>query len=270
MAGVNVARPPTLLSRSADFGSQWLLLLALLLAWELATRAGLFTPFMLPSPELVGLRIWSDAQSGALAVNVGLTLYRALTGFVIAVALGVLIGVGMARGGVVGWFFDPIVSVGFPMPKITFLPVIVLWLGFYDTAKISMVVFDAVFPVIGGVLLGVKSVEKELIWSARSLGAGEREIWPRIVLPAAMPQIMTGLQVSLPIAMIVAIVAEMLMGGYGMGGAMVQASRLADSPGVFAGIVEIAIVGWGLVKGMALLRRRLLVWHTESDAAVSI
>ena len=171
----------------------------------------------------------------------------------------------MSRGGIVGWFFDPIISVGFPMPKITFLPVIVLWLGFYDTAKISMVVFDAIFPVITGTMLGIKSVEKELIWSARSLGTGESEIWPRIVLPAAMPQMFTGLQVSLPIAMIVAVVAEMLMGGYGMGGAMVQASRMADSPGVFAGIVEIAIVGWFLVKGMAGLRRRLLAWHPEAD-----
>jgi ABC-type nitrate/sulfonate/bicarbonate transport system permease component len=84
------------------------------------------------------------------------------------------------------------------------------------------------------------------------------------VLPAAFPQIMTGLQVALPIALIVAIVAEMLMGGYGIGGAMVTASRFADSRGVFAGIVEIAVVGYVLVRGMAALRARLLVWHPEA------
>ena len=70
--------------------------------------------------------------------------------------------------------------------------------------------------------------------------------------------------------MIVAVVAEMLMGGYGMGGAMVQASRMADSPGVFAGIIEIAVVGWFLVKGMALLRRKLLAWHPESDMPTGV
>ena len=83
-------------------------------------------------------------------------------------------------------------------------------------------------------------------------------------LPAALPQIMTGLQVALPISLIVAIVAEMAMGGYGLGGAMMTASRYANSTGVFAGIVEIAIVGYVLIKAMALMRRRLLAWHQET------
>jgi ABC-type nitrate/sulfonate/bicarbonate transport system permease component len=83
-------------------------------------------------------------------------------------------------------------------------------------------------------------------------------------LPAALPQIMTGLQVALPIALIVAIVTEMMMGGYGIGGAMMTASRFADSRGVFAGIVEIAVIGYALVKAMALIRRRLLAWHPEA------
>jgi taurine transport system permease protein len=275
MAGMNptmafVDRRPSLLPRLRDIAGRWIALLAILAIWWALAHSGLFTPFMLPTPERVFLRIWNDGVSGDLALNVGLTLYRALAGFVIAAVLGVLIGAAMTRGGVVGWFFDPIISVGFPMPKITFLPVIVLWLGFYDTAKISMVVFDAIFPVITGTMLGIRSVEKELIWSARSLGSREQDIWPQIILPAAMPQVMTGLQVALPIAMIVAVVAEMLMGGYGMGGAMVQASRMADSPGVFAGIVEIAIVGWALVKAMTMTRRKLLAWHPEADRPTGV
>ena len=171
----------------------------------------------------------------------------------------------MTRNAGLRWFFDPLISVGFPMPKITFLPVVVLWLGFYDTAKISMVVFDAIFPVITATIAGVQSVEKELIWSARNLGARERDLLWQVLLPAASPQIITGLQVALPIALIVAIVAEMMMGGYGMGGAMIQASRMADSRGVFAGIVEISIVGWIMVKLMAALRTRLLAWHAEGS-----
>jgi ABC-type nitrate/sulfonate/bicarbonate transport system permease component len=97
------------------------------------------------------------------------------------------------------------------------------------------------------------------------MGASDRELVAQVVLPAALPQILTGLQVALPIALIVAIVTEMLMGGYGLGGAMMQASRFANSPGVFAGIVEIAVIGFCLVKGMALLRRRLLIWHQEAQ-----
>jgi ABC-type nitrate/sulfonate/bicarbonate transport system permease component len=150
------------------------------------------------------------------------------------------------------------------MPKIAFLPVIILWLGVYDTSKITMIVFDAIFPVIAATMIGIQGVERELLWSARNMGAKEREMLWQVVLPAALPQIMTGLQVSLPLSLIVAVVTEMLMGGYGLGGAMITASRFANSPGVFAGIVEIAVVGYVLVKAMALLRRRLLVWHQEA------
>src|SRR5207253_7942634 len=146
----------------------------------------------------------------------------------------------------------PIVSVGFPMPKIAFLPIIMLWLGLFDVSKIAMVVLDAIFPVVTATIAGIAGVERELIWSARNMGARERELIWQIVLPAALPQILTGLQVALPIALIVAIVAEMAMGGYGLGGAMLTASRFADSRGVFAGIVEIAVVGYVLIKAVAL------------------
>jgi ABC-type nitrate/sulfonate/bicarbonate transport system permease component len=238
----------------------------LLIAWEVFARSGKVTAFMLPPFSAVAERIYADAISGALWRNLSVTMLRALAGFVIAAAGGIALGAAMARSKVLRWFFDPIISVGFPMPKIAFLPIIILWLGVYDVSKICIVVFDAIFPVVTATLAGIASVDKELIWSGRNMGASERELMWQIVLPAALPQILTGLQVALPIALIVAIIAEMAMGGYGLGGAMMSASRFADSRGVFAGIVEIAIVGYALIKAMAVIRRRLLAWHQESSA----
>ena len=238
---------------------------ALLIAWELFARNGAVTPFQLPALSKVAERIWSDAVSGDLAINTGVTLYRAMAGFVIAAVGGIVLGMAMSRLAAARWFFDPIVSVGFPMPKIAFLPVIILWLGVYDVSKITMIVFDSIFPVVAATIIAIQGVERELLWSARNMGANEREMLWQIVLPAALPQIMTGLQVALPLALIVAVVTEMLMGGYGLGGAMMTASRFANSTGVFAGIVEIAVVGYALVKAMALIRRRLLIWHQEAN-----
>jgi ABC-type nitrate/sulfonate/bicarbonate transport system permease component len=239
-------------------------ILLLLVAWELFARSGKVTPFMLPPFSVVVARIYSDALGGELWLNLGLTMYRALTGFFIAAVGGIVLGALMSRSRIVRWFFDPIISVGFPMPKIAFLPIIMLWFGLYDFSKISIVVFDAIFPVVTATLAGIASVDKVLLWSARNMGASEREMMWQIVLPAASPQILTGLQVALPIALIVAIIGEMAMGGYGLGGAMMTASRYANSPGVFAGIVEIAVVGYALIKAMAVLRRRLLIWHQET------
>lgn len=240
-------------------------ILLLAAVWEILARSGALTHYQLPAFSEVVVRIWTDARAGDLWINTALTLYRALAGFAICAVFGVLIGMAMSRSIIADWFFDPIVSVGFPMPKIAFLPVIILWLGVYDVSKIMMVVVDAIFPVIAATVIAIQGVERELIWSARNMGATNRELLTQIVLPAASPQIMTGLQVALPLSLIVAVVAEMLMGGYGLGGAMMTASRFADSTGVFAGIVEIAVVGYCLVKAMALARRRLLIWHQETS-----
>jgi ABC-type nitrate/sulfonate/bicarbonate transport system permease component len=218
-------------------------IVALAVAWEVAARSGAFTPYMLPALSAVLDRIWNDFIAGDLLINTGATLYRASTGFLIGAVAGIALGMGICRNRLANWFFDPIISVGFPMPKIAFLPVVMLWLGVYDISKITMIAVEAIFPVVTATIVGIRGVERELLWSARNMGAGERELLWQIALPAALPQIITGLQVALPIALIVAIVTEMFMGGYGLGGAMNTAARFADSRGVFAGIVEIAVIG---------------------------
>ena len=245
-------------------GARVISVVLLLTAWEVVVRSGIVTPFQLPALGNVLERIWSDAVSGDLAINTTVTLYRAMVGFIIAAVGGIVLGMAMSRNAPARWFFDPIISVGFPMPKIAFLPVVMLWLGVFDISKITMIVFDAIFPVVAATVIAIQGVERELIWSARNMGAGERQLLWQIILPAALPTIMTGLQVALPLSLIVAVVTEMLMGGYGLGGAMMTASRFANSTGVFAGIVEIAVVGYILVKAMALTRRRLLIWHQEA------
>ena len=258
------------LRASLRFGMSAVSVIALLALWQAVAVSGIVTPFQLPSLTRVFGLIWSDGVSGDLWINTGLTLYRALAGFFIAAGGGIVLGMAMSRIRLAHWFFDPLVSIGFPMPKIAFLPVIILWLGVYDTSKIAMIVFDAIFPVIAATVIAIQGVERELIWSARNMGASEREVLWQVVLPAALPQIMTGLQVALPISLIVAVVTEMLTGGYGLGGAMIQASRFANSTGVFAGIVEIAVVGYVLVKVMALIRRRLLAWHPETAEPTTV
>ena len=245
-------------------------ILALAAVWELVARSGAVTPFMLPALSAVIERIWHDLVAGDLPINTVVTLYRALAGFLIGAVAGIALGVAVSRNGLAHWFFDPIISAGFPMPKIAFLPVVILWLGVYDLSKISMVAVEAIFPVVTATIVGIRGVERELLWSARNMGASERELLWQIAFPAALPQIITGLQVALPIALIVAIVTEMYMGGYGLGGAMNTASRFADSRGVFAGIVEIAVIGYAMVKGVSMARRRLLLWHQEAVAPSTV
>ncbi len=249
---------------------RWVSILGFFAIWEIVAHSGTVTSFQLPSIEMVAARIWADTLTGDMPINLGLTLYRALTGFALAAGPGILLGILVTRLAPVRWLFDPIISVGFPMPKIAFIPVIVLWFGFHDLSKISIVVFDAIFPVVTATIAGTEGVDRHLLWSARNLGASEKGLLWEIVLPAAMPQILTGLQVALPIALIVAIIAEMNLGGLGLGGGMITAFRFADSPGVFAALVEIAVAGIALIKAMAWARRRLLSWHQETRHAAAL
>jgi ABC-type nitrate/sulfonate/bicarbonate transport system permease component len=241
-----------------------------LIAWELAARSGAVSSFMLPSPSAVLARLSADVVSGDFLSNAAITLYRTFLGFVIAAVAGVTLGILMARSRWAYWFFDPIVSVGLPMPKIAFLPVFILWFGLFDASKVTIIAVTAVFPVITATLAGLRGVEREIIWSAQSFGTNERQIAWEILVPAALPQIMTGLQVALPTALIVEIVAEMMMGGYGLGAAMLEASRELNSHDVFAGIVEVMATGYAVITAMAWLRARLLVWHQEDAQAATV
>jgi len=239
--------------------------LALFGAWQGLAMAHVFSDFLLPSLGEVLLRLVHDTLSGELVRGIELTLIRTFIGFAIAAAGGVVIGVAIARIPVARWFFDPLVSVGLPMPKIAFLPIFMLWFGVFDVSKVLMVAFSAIFPVIVESWAGTQNIDKFMSWSAQSLGVGKRRFLWEIALPAALPQVFTGLQVALPISLIVAIICEMQMGGQGLGGSIMTDMRFADSPGVFAGLIAIALVGMVMVKAMELVRRRLLVWHQETQ-----
>ena len=236
----------------------------LFVLWQTLATSGVFNQYLLPPVTAVFQRVATEVLSGEFFLNAAHTLYRALAGFSIAAALGVTIGVTMARVRVIHWFFDPIVSVGFPMPKVAFLPVFMLWFGAYDASKITLIAFAAFFAITANTVAGTQGVDRHLVWSARSLGASNRKILWTVILPAALPQILTGFQIAMPLAMIVTIVAEMLMGGIGLGGAMIRAQRFADSIGVFSGIVQIGFTGFVVIFAVRWLRRYLLSWHEEA------
>src|SRR6476660_3387257 len=230
-------------------------------AW--ATHFDLITSFLLPSPFAVARWMMNDLVNGNLAYNVAITLYRTVMGFALAAVSGVALGIVMARVGAVRWFFDPILSIMLPMPKVALLPIFMLWFGLHDSSKILIVAFSVSLQIVISTYAATKGVEKELLWSARSLGANEWEILREIVLPAALPQVRTGLQIAVPVCLIIVVVTEIVMGGRGLGDSMLESARYAKTAGVFAGIIEVGLLGFCVIKAMDAIRRRLLRWHQE-------
>lgn len=241
-------------------------MVAFFLAWELVTRVGAIRPFLLPAPSLILDQLRFELVSGELVQAIQGTLLRMFGGYAIAVAIGVPFGILLARVAPVRWFFDPLVSIALPMPQIAFLPIFILWMGVGDGAKIALIAFSSIFPIIVQTWAGAEGIDKFMAWSAQSLGVGKRAFLWDIVLPAAMPQIFNGLQIALPIALLSTVVVEMLMGGSGVGGSIIDGMRLSDSPELFAGIVTVGVLGFLLDRAMDRLRRRALAWHQESQA----
>jgi len=234
---------------------------ALAAAWEIVARLGLVDPFFLPRFSSIVVSMIEMIGDGSLLPHAGISLVRALAGFFLAAVVGAAIGLGMARVRAVWWTFDLAISVGNPAPKIALLPAFILWFGIGHESKILMVALSCVFPIVLSTYIGALGVGRPLIWSARSMGTSELAMFRRVVLPHTLPFIFTGLQIALPIALIVVFVAEMVAGGGGLGFVLVYSARLFEIPREFVALFTVLILGFALDRLLLWTRHRLLRWH---------
>jgi ABC-type nitrate/sulfonate/bicarbonate transport system permease component len=240
--------------------------LVLFAAWEFVTRAGMVQVFLLPPLSRVLVRAYADTIDGTIPHHIIETSITALSGYALAAVVGVIIGAAMAVLRPVRYVFEPLVSLAFPIPKISFLPIFILWFGLDMLPKVLMVAFNCVIPIISATFLGARAIDKYLLWSARSLGTAPHKLFWKIVVPAAAPQVISGLQIALPQALIIGIVTEMLTGGDGLGSYMIRAVRFSDSETAFAGILAMLVTGLAYMQIAAVIRRRVLRWHAETAA----
>ncbi len=239
-------------------------LLLVLLAWDLVARTGLIRPLFLPTVTTVLDQFWVLLLEGEIIGPLLVSLYRAFAGLALAVFFGVLAGLLMARSKWANWAIDPLVSLGFPAPKIAFVPIFILWFGIDNLSKILLVAFTCVFPMIVATHHGAMAVSRTVIWSAEAMGTPERKLLYRIILPAAQPYIFSGVRVTMPVALIIAFTAEMIAGGGGVGGALMFAQRFFQTPTVFVYILVMLATGFVLDLLMLRLRRRLISWEDEA------
>jgi ABC-type nitrate/sulfonate/bicarbonate transport system permease component len=238
-------------------------LLLALASWEFVATAGLVRPLFLPSVTAVLEQLWILLREGEILGPLIVSLYRAFAGLALAAIVGVLAGLVMARSRWVDWALDPLVSIAFPAPKIAFVPIFILWFGIDDLSKILLVAFTCVFPMIVATYHGAAAVSRVVIWSAEAMGTPERALLHRVILPAALPYIFSGIRVTLPVALITAFTAEMIAGGGGIGSALMFAQRFFQTPTVFVYILIMLLTGFVLDHLMLRWRRRLLPWQDE-------
>ncbi len=235
-------------------------LVIILVLWEVVTQMGMIHYYFLPPLTDVLARFFELLMNGELLSNAYLTLKRAVVGLAIATVFGVVIGVLCARNAAVEWFFDPLIKIGYPVPIIALVPVFMLWFGINDLSKIIMVAVGTFWPIAVNARDSTRQVDKNLIWASKMMGTSDWRLLRRVILPAASPGIMTGLQIALPLSLIITFVFEMVAGGGGLGALEIEGVRSFQSTQTYAAIIAIMIVGLVLDRLLRFARSRLLRW----------
>jgi ABC-type nitrate/sulfonate/bicarbonate transport system permease component len=238
-----------------------LLIVVMLAAWEAVARSGMVNPIICPSLMAIAREVGQLVAQGDRLMQAWHSLYRALAGFLLAVAVGVPLGVIIGRVRWLERIFDPLLSATYPVPKIALYPIFIFALGIGSLSKVTLVFLECLYPIVLNSAAGVRTAERVLIWSALNMGASRMQVLRKIVLPAAAPAIFAGFRIAMPIALVIVIITEMIGSADGLG-YFVMAS-LADlrTDRMLAGVVAIAVIGVVLDALLTRARRLAIFWE---------
>ena len=229
---------------------------------EIGTQTGVISNLVLPSPSAVFWTFVELYQSGMLWKHLLPSLERLIVGGAMGAAAGVTVGVMIGLFSLVRAGLVPLVAAIFPIPKIALLPLFVIWFGIDEGSKYALIAFGTFTPTVVATYGGVDNVDRSLIRMGQSFGLAWWSIVRKIVLPGALPAILSGLRVSLAIAIILLVAAEMLGAEFGVGAYILEAGALYDLERLFAGVTILSILGVTLSWLIGRLERQLLAWRT--------
>jgi len=251
---------------------------ALLVGWELLSRKQVFNPQSLPAPTQVFFRWIAYARplepfdptqmsyfmwlfSGELPHDLLATFLRVLVGFLIGATLAILLGLLMGNFERIHLLFNALIQILRPIPPIAYVPLSILWFGLGNPPAYFLISLGAFFPVLMNTISGVRNVDAIYIRAARNLGAGKTTLFVRVIVPASLPHILTGLRVGIGVAFICVIVAEMIAVNNGLGYRIIEAREYFWSDKIIAGMITIGLLGLAIDTVMSRINNYLLRWR---------
>jgi sulfonate transport system permease protein len=240
---------------------QWALPVAIILAWEAASLAGLIPLRVLPAPTEVAMAGWKLIRSGELFNNIWVSFWRALVGFAIGGAIGFAFGLANGLSDFSEQMFDSTLQMVRNIPHLAMIPLVILWFGIDETAKIFLVALGVFFPIYINTQHGIRTVDPQLIEMGRSYGMSTATLFRRVILPGALPSIFVGLRFALGIMWLTLIVAETIAASSGIGYMAMQAREFLLVDVVVLSIVIYALLGKLADSIARLLERLCLRWH---------
>jgi len=251
------------LGRLGSFAQKTAAIAAFLLVWELLPRLGLIDPFLLPAFSTVLKALWRLSLSGEIVGHLLSSFRRSAAGFSIAIGVGIPLGVLM------GWFkrfekvVDPLLQVFRNTSILALFPVFILIFGLGELSKVAIIFWGTVWPTLLNTIAGVKNTDPLLIKSARSMGVTQLTLFRRVIVPAALPSILTGIRLSAANAVLILVAAEMLGANSGLGFMIFYSEQAYAIPEMYAGIVSISFLGCMVNWFLVVLERRVTGWKEQ-------
>lgn len=235
-------------------------------AWEAISRSGFVNDVMLPAPSVILRSGWSLLLTGELARHLGLSLLRAVFGFVTGASLAILLGVAMAQWTLLHDVINPLVQMFRAVPSLAFVPLAIFWFGIGEASKVFLIAWGVFFPVWVNTYLGVRDTNPLLGRAAASLGAYGWRRFAFVVIPGALPFIIAGLRIGLSVALVLLVAAELTGAAYGVGYLIQMSQQVFRVDLMFVGLVVLGAMGfaadWTFERGI----RRLLPWYGREAA----
>jgi NitT/TauT family transport system permease protein len=232
----------------------------LLLAWELASGR-VIDQFFVSRPSAILTALWGMITQEQLLYHMRFTITEALAGYLIGAGAGLLLGFALARIDLVYRIVEPFVIAFYGIPRIALAPLFILWFGLGVTSKIAVAAVMVFFIVLINTIAGIRAAPLPLLQVARVMGASQWDLQRKVIFPAATPFIIAALQISVPQAMIGAIVGEFISSNRGVGHLISREAGLLDTPGLFAGIFSLLAAVLLMNQGITVLGNYLMRWN---------
>ncbi|MDR0209273.1 MAG: taurine ABC transporter permease TauC [Pseudomonas putida] len=266
-----VARPTPTAKVRRPFPTRWisaLTLASLLLAWWLVTAAGWIEPLFLPSPADILAKAWTLLTQGymdaSLWQHLGASLARIGLALLAATLTAIPIGLAIGHNRVARGILDPLIEFYRPIPPLAYLPLIVIWCGIGELSKVLLIYLAIFAPIAIATATGVRTVDPAKLRAAQSLGATKAQLIRHVILPSALPDILTGIRIGLGVGWSTLVAAELIAATSGLGFMVQSAAQFLVTDVVVLGILLIALIAFALEMGLRALQRKLVPWHGQS------
>jgi NitT/TauT family transport system permease protein len=244
-----------------DQGAALGILILIFLGWELAVRFLDVPVYILPSPSVIMVKIYDDW--GLLMDNAWASLQEVILGFGLSVVVGIPLAVAIVYSRIFERVAFPLMVSLQTVPKVALAPILVMWFGYGILPKVLVAFLISFFPIVINTVIGMRSVEKEMIYLAESMGAGQLQIFVKIRFPKALPNIFGGLKVGIGQAVIGAIVGEFIAAEKGLGYLQLIAQVRLDTPLLFSSVVILSLMGVVLFNVVVWVERMVIPWHRQ-------